>query len=63
MQAITEQENDMTDYNKPRKGEFFAMTLDTRQPGPGHGVVFENLKQLLTPPKRSLRPWEGAYRR
>ncbi len=48
------------DDNKPKKGEFFALTLDTRQPGPGHGVVFENLKQLLTPPKRSLRPWEGG---
>lgn len=48
------------DDNKPKKGEFFALTLDTRQPGPGHGVVFENLKQLLTPPRRSLRPWEGG---
>ena len=48
------------DDNKRKKGEFFALTVDTRNPGPGHGVVFENLMQLLTPPKRSLRPWEGG---
>ncbi|MCC4589491.1 DUF1629 domain-containing protein [Xanthomonas sp. NCPPB 1067] len=51
----------MTLHNKPQKGEFFVLTLDSRIPGPGHGVVFDNEKELLTPPKRSLRPWEGGF--
>ncbi|MCC4606246.1 DUF1629 domain-containing protein [Xanthomonas campestris] len=51
----------MTSDNKPKKGEFFVLTLDSRTPGPGHGVVFDNEKELLTPPKRSLRPWEGGF--
>ncbi|MEA9565211.1 MULTISPECIES: DUF1629 domain-containing protein [Xanthomonas] len=54
-------EKKVSTQNKPRKGEFFALTLDSRRPGPGHGVVFENEKQLLTPPKRSLRPWAGGF--
>ncbi|MCL1553391.1 DUF1629 domain-containing protein [Xanthomonas nasturtii] len=51
----------MTFHNKPQKGEFFALTLDSRAAGPGHGVVFDNENELLTPPKRSLRPWEGGF--
>jgi Protein of unknown function (DUF1629) len=47
--------------NKPKKGEFYSLVPDLRIPGPGHGVVFENLKQLLTPPRRSLRPSEGGF--
>ncbi len=54
-------EKKVSTQNKPRKGEFFAVTLDSRRPGPGHGVVFENEKELLTPPKRSLRPPEGGF--
>ncbi|MBV6812168.1 DUF1629 domain-containing protein [Xanthomonas axonopodis pv. phyllanthi] len=50
----------MTASNKPKNGEFFALTLDSRIPGRGHGVVFDNEKELITPPKRSLRPWEGG---
>jgi hypothetical protein len=55
------EETEMTTENKPKKGEFYALMPDLRIAGPGHGVVFENLKQLLTPPRRSLRPWEGGF--
>lgn len=51
----------MTPPDRPQKGEFFLLEPDLRIPVPGHGVVFENEKQLLTAPSPSLRPWEGGF--
>ena len=34
---------------------------DVRRGGHGHGVVFENIDQLLNPPRRILRPATGGF--
>jgi hypothetical protein len=47
--------------NRPRPGEFFILAPDVRRGGPGHGVVFENRKALMTPPRLILRPEEGGF--
>ena len=51
----------MTTGNKPKKGEFYILEPDMRRGGPGHGVVFENIDQLLTPPRLILWPDEGGF--
>ncbi len=51
----------MTDDNKPKKGEFYILEPDMRRGGPGHGVVLENEKALLTPPRRILWPEGGGF--
>lgn len=52
-----------TTEDRPKPGEFFILEPDARRGGPGHGVVFENRKALITPPRLILRPEEGASRR
>jgi hypothetical protein len=47
--------------SKPRAGEFFLLEPDVRRGNPGHGVVFENLSRLLTPPRLILRPERGGF--
>lgn len=51
----------MTDDNKPKKGEFYILQPDMRRGGPMHGVVIENIKTLLTPPRGILRPEVGGF--
>lgn len=50
----------MSIENRSNNTRFYILSPDLRIPGRGHGVVFTNLKQLLTPPRRSLRPWDGG---
>ncbi|MBV7306070.1 DUF1629 domain-containing protein [Xanthomonas vasicola] len=50
-----------TTENQPKHGEFFILEPDARRGGPGHGVVFENRKALITPPRLILRPEEGGF--
>ena len=47
--------------NHPRVGEFFKLRPDARRGGKGHGVVFENEKALLTPPRLILKPKAGGF--
>lgn len=51
----------MTTDNNPRKGEYFILMPDIRRGGRGHGVVFENVDRLLTPPRRILKPVAGGF--
>ncbi|WAT13702.1 DUF1629 domain-containing protein [Xanthomonas fragariae] len=50
----------VTTQNKPKKGEFYILMPDLEY-GPELGVVFENVKQLLVPPRLILRPNEGGF--
>lgn len=45
----------------PVPGEFFLLMPDTTRGGKGHGVVFENVKKLRTPPRLILRPEGGGF--
>lgn len=47
--------------NKPKKGAFFHLMPDARRRGKGHGVIFENEKALLTPPRLILQPDDGGF--
>lgn len=47
--------------NTPKPGEFFLLMPDTTRRGRGHGVVFENVKELRTPPRLILRPEAGGF--
>lgn len=47
--------------NHPKVGEFFKLQPDARRGGKGHGVVFENEKALLTPPRLILKPEAGGF--
>ncbi|WP_369943533.1 DUF1629 domain-containing protein [Xanthomonas medicagonis] len=47
--------------NKPKKGAFFELLPDVRRGGKGHGVIFENEKVLLTPPRLILQPDDGGF--
>lgn len=47
--------------NQSRRGEFFLLMPDTTRGGKGHGVVFENVKKLRTPPRLILRPEGGGF--
>lgn len=54
MDGTQHMETTMT--NQPKAGDFFILQPDARRGGKGHGVVFENEKALLTPPRLILRP-------
>ncbi|MEA9557809.1 DUF1629 domain-containing protein [Xanthomonas nasturtii] len=54
------QEIEVTTQNKPQKGEFYILMPDLEY-GPELGVVFENVKKLLVPPRLILRPNEGGF--
>lgn len=45
----------------PKKGEFYTLMPDIRSNWKASGVIFENEKELLTPPRRILRPAEGGF--
>ena len=45
----------------PRPGEYFQLQPDVRRGGKGHGVVFENVANLLSPPRAVLRPRNGGF--
>ncbi|QHG87134.1 DUF1629 domain-containing protein [Xanthomonas sp. NCPPB 1638] len=46
--------------NTPEEGKFFFL-MPSLEYGPELGVVFENVKQLLSPPRLILRPNEGGF--
>ncbi|MCC4600380.1 hypothetical protein XmelCFBP4644_11870 [Xanthomonas melonis] len=50
----------MTAKNKFQEGEFYVLMPDLEY-GPKLGVVFENAKKLLVPPRLILRPSEGGF--
>ncbi|WP_313145465.1 DUF1629 domain-containing protein [Stenotrophomonas sp.] len=41
--------------------QFFLLMPDTTRGGKGHGVVFENITTLRTPPRLILRPEGGGF--
>jgi len=41
--------------------KFFLLEPDSTRGGRGHGVVFENVQKLRTPPRLILRPREGGF--
>lgn len=47
--------------SKPQRGEFFKLRPDARREGPGHGVLFENERDLITSPRLSVRPRKGGF--
>lgn len=47
--------------SQPARGDFFLLMPDTTRGGRGHGVVFENVKKLRTPPRLILRPEGGGF--
>ncbi|HDS0949014.1 TPA: DUF1629 domain-containing protein [Stenotrophomonas maltophilia] len=49
------------DEGLPQAGEFFQLEPDVRRGGKGHGVMFENVASLLTPPRAVLRPRNGGF--
>jgi hypothetical protein len=49
-----------TTANQPKAGEFFILEAGTIN-GPVNGVVFENVKNLLSPPRLILRPEGGGF--
>ncbi|MCC8538906.1 DUF1629 domain-containing protein [Xanthomonas axonopodis pv. poinsettiicola] len=49
-----------TTANQPKTGEFFILEAGTIN-GPANGVVFENIKDLLSPPRLILRPEGGGF--
>ncbi|WP_167702305.1 imm11 family protein, partial [Xanthomonas axonopodis] len=59
MDGTQRMETTMT--NQPKADEFFKLRPDTRRGGKGHGVIFENEKALLTPPRLILKPEEGGF--
>ncbi|MCC4622547.1 DUF1629 domain-containing protein [Xanthomonas cassavae CFBP 4642] len=46
--------------NQPEAGEYFILEAGTIN-GPVNGVVFENVKDLLSPPRLILRPEGGGF--
>lgn len=46
---------------QPQRGEYFLLQPDTTRGGRGHGVVFENVSKLRTPPRMILRPPSGGF--
>ncbi|WP_163264245.1 DUF1629 domain-containing protein [Chelativorans alearense] len=48
-------------HRKPQKGKYFVFGPDIRGGGTGHGVIFENEQNLLTPPRLIVRPEEGGF--
>ncbi|MFA1723073.1 DUF1629 domain-containing protein [Xanthomonas campestris] len=55
------EEDNMTVQSGPKKGEFYTLMPDIRSNWKASGVIFENEKELLTPPRRILRPAEGGF--
>lgn len=51
----------MANTNQPKKGEFFQLQPDATRGGKGHGVIFENEQELLTPPRLILQPKTGGF--
>lgn len=51
----------MTMKNKPKVGEFYVLSSDVRGGGPGHGVVFENEKELRPAGQGIIRPSSGGF--
>ncbi|KHS06744.1 MULTISPECIES: DUF1629 domain-containing protein [Xanthomonas] len=49
-----------TTANQPKAGEFFILEAGMIN-GPVNGVVFENVKDLLSPPRLILRPEGGGF--
>lgn len=45
----------------PKAGQFFQLEPDMRRGSPGHGVVFDNVRELLTAPRVVLRPKQGGF--
>ncbi|MCL1501490.1 DUF1629 domain-containing protein [Xanthomonas nasturtii] len=50
----------MTVQSAPKQGEFYFLTPSLEY-SPELGVLFENVKQLLVPPRLILRPNEGGF--
>lgn len=50
-----------TTINRPKAGQFFLLQPDVFRPGRGHGVIFENERALLDPPRLILQPEEGGF--
>ncbi|MGW8274741.1 DUF1629 domain-containing protein [Xanthomonas axonopodis] len=51
----------MTMKNKPKVGEFYVLSSDVRGGGLGHGVVFENEKELRPAGQGIIRPSSGGF--
>ncbi|WP_372166048.1 DUF1629 domain-containing protein [Xanthomonas axonopodis] len=51
----------MTMENKPKAGEFYVLSSDVRGGGLGHGVVFENEKELRPAGQGIIRPSSGGF--
>jgi len=45
----------------PKMGQYFLLEPDSTRGGRGHGVVFENVKKLIDPPRMILRPQGGGF--
>jgi len=45
---------------QPKRGEFYILEAGTIS-GPANGVVFENVKDLLSPPRLILKPEGGGF--
>ncbi len=52
-------DNDIV-INRPKEGEFYILSVEMG--GPEHGVVFENRRQVVTPPNRLYQPNGAAFR-
>lgn len=53
--------NKMTAHNSPKANEFYTLMPDIRSNWGASGVIFENERELLTPPRRILRPPQGGF--
>lgn len=51
----------MNEEGRCSQARYFVLMPDTRRPGRGHGVVFENINALLDHPRRILRPADGGF--
>lgn len=47
--------------NETQQDQFFLLLPDSTRGGEGHGVVFENLKELRDGPRLVLRPRDGGF--
>ncbi|MCD5975529.1 imm11 family protein, partial [Pseudomonas quasicaspiana] len=51
----------VTAPNSPKANEFYTLMPDIRSNWRPYGVIFSNERELLTPPRRILRPPEGGF--
>lgn len=51
----------VTAHNSPKANEFYTLMPDIRSNWGPYGVIFSNERELLTPPRRILRPPEGGF--